>query len=174
MDVRAASHKDRSAALAVLCVKCQGGIPIHLQMNGLLMKQEFINTHFWKNSHSLNETSDATLLDAILLHQVTTCPYHRITYQHICDHCFRTISAFNLKKDISLCFMLSWGTCKQDSESERASRVTPMITFLEKVPFYCLASRERAKPKMFSPWVPLNKIKDRDLSSAQPILGEEL
>lgn len=46
VDVRAASHKDRSAALAVLCVKCQGGIPMHLQMIGLLMKQQFVNTHF--------------------------------------------------------------------------------------------------------------------------------
>lgn len=66
MDVRAASHKDRSAALAVLCVKCQGGIPMHLQMIGLLMKQQFVNTHFWKNSGSLSETSDAILLDTIL------------------------------------------------------------------------------------------------------------
>lgn len=49
-----------------------------------------------------------------------------------------------------------------------------MITFLAKVPFYCLASRERAKQKMFSPWVPLNKSRDRELSFAQRVLGKEL
>lgn len=49
-----------------------------------------------------------------------------------------------------------------------------MNTFLDKVQFYCLASRERAKLRMFSPWVPLNKIRDRELSSAQTVLGKEL
>lgn len=65
-DVRAASPKEMSAALAVLWAKCQGGILKHLQMNGLVTKQEFKITHFWKNSASLNEMSDATLLNAIL------------------------------------------------------------------------------------------------------------
>lgn len=62
----AASPKERSAALAVPWVKCQGGILKHLQMNTLLTKQESINTHFWMNSVSLNEVSDPTLLNAIL------------------------------------------------------------------------------------------------------------
>lgn len=52
--------------LPLLSRECQGGIPKHLKMNGLLTKQEFISTHFWKNSGSLNEMSDPTLLDAIL------------------------------------------------------------------------------------------------------------
>lgn len=58
--------KESSLVLVVLQVKCQRGIHKHLQMNGLLTKQAFINTHFWENSASLNEMSDPTLLDLIL------------------------------------------------------------------------------------------------------------
>lgn len=58
-------------------------------------------------------------------------------------------------------FYVEMGDTSQEGESEKALGVAAMILLLEKVPFYCLASRGRAKQKMFSPWVPVNKIRDR-------------
>lgn len=52
------SHKQKSAAVALLWVKCQGGIPITPADEQLTNKTWVYKCPFWKNSGSLNGTSD--------------------------------------------------------------------------------------------------------------------